>query len=102
MCVPSKVFTWILVYFVFLVACQIDDSQSKVLCVKPNGNYLSPYGIPETQCQTLDLYRQNINTWFTSNTTMNFLDGHHSLRTFIQVTNCHNFTMTGVGSIMVA
>lgn len=96
---PEKVIPCFLACFVLFVVCQVDEShgQSKVLYVKANDSSPCPHGIPRIQCQTLDKYIQNTSTSFTSNTTMNFLDGHHSLFTFLQVTNCQNFSMIGIG-----
>ena len=95
--VSVKVILCLLFSFVsFVVPRANDDSQSKVLYVKANDSSPCPHGILRIQCQTLDGYMQNINNSFTSNTTMKFLDGHHSLTTVLQVNNCHNFSMTGV------
>ena len=98
--VSVKIIPCFLLCFVSFVASQVDDdSQLKVLYVKANDSSPCPHEIPRMQCQTLDWYMQNINNSFTSNTTMNFLDGHHSLTTFLQVYNCHKFSMIGVGTV---
>ena len=97
----EKIILSFLACFVLFVVCQVDESQSRVLYVKVNDSSPCPHGIPRIRCQTLDKYIQNINTSFTSNTTLNFLDGHHSLITFLQVTNCQNFSLIGVGGTVL-
>ena len=82
----------------FFTGCQVVHSQSRVLYVKADNATLCPYGIPTTQCNTLDWYSNKSDTSFTSNTTILFLNGAHSLESFIEVTNCHNFAMIGNGS----
>ena len=66
-----------------------------VFYVKVNENSTCPPGVPDSQCQTLNSYSLNISASFISNATMVFLQGKHLLETFIEVANCHNFTMTG-------
>ena len=87
-----------LMYVTFFTAHQVVHSQPGVLYVTADNGLPCPHGIPITQCNTLDWYSHNIDISFTSNTEMVFLSGTHSLETFIEVTNCHNFTMTGNGS----
>ena len=66
-----------------------------VFYVKVDDNSICPSGVPDSQCKTLYWYSHNINASFISNATMVFLKGRHLLETFVEVANCHNFTITG-------
>ena len=87
----------ILLHITFFAACQVVYSHPEVLYVKADNSPPCPHSI---QCNTLDWYSHNIDISFTSNTKMVFLNGTHSLETFIEVTNCHNFTMIGYGNAL--
>ena len=75
--------------------------QGNTIYVKASEDSSCPNGIPESKCRTLDWYSHNVDTSFTSDTQMVFLTGGHSLKTFVQVLNCHNFIMTGNQSRML-
>ena len=47
----------------------------------------------------MDWYSNNSTAAFTSNTELLFQEGIHSLHEFINISNCHNFTMAGNGSV---
>ena len=66
-----------------------------VFYVKVDDSSTCPSDIPDSQCKTLYWYSHNINASFISNAMMVFLEGRHLLETFVEVANCHNFTMTG-------
>ena len=69
--------------------------------MKVNDNSTCPPGVPSSRCRTLYWYSHNINVSFTSNTKMVFLEGRHVLETFVEVPNCHNFTMSGNESVSI-
>ena len=51
-----------------------------------------------TTCHTFDWYYKNFSFWCKENTEMLFEEGVHFLDTFINVSDCYNFTMSGMGS----
>ena len=75
-------------------------STSQLLYVVAFSNSQCPPEISTSQCHTLDWYTQNKGTTFKSNTTMIFLEGEHFLNSFIEVSNCDNFTMYAYGSVV--
>ena len=89
----------LLAYISLCTACQVVHSQPKELYVKAKDSSLCPNGIPASLCNTLDWYSHNVNISFTSGTKIIFLEGIHSLDTFIDIIDCHNFTITGNGDI---
>ena len=69
-------------------------SAENVYCVTPTVTSCSscPHN---NHCATLSEYAQDTELYFTSNTTMVFLPGHHALHTNITVTNTARLTMQG-------
>ena len=85
-------FLWL---YVVLVACKVVYSQSDIICATIKEGSPCPDFCPTSWCKTLDWYSDNVDVSFTSNVTMVLLEGQHSLKTFVQVSQCHNFTMVG-------
>ena len=69
-----------------------------VYCVKPNVTSCSSCPPKSTHCATLSAYAQETELYFTSNTTMVFLPGDHTLDTNITVANVTRLTMRGESS----
>ena len=86
----------ILLQLCLLIASQVLHGQQQVLCVQASsGNSVS-----SSECKTLmDWYNNFSAAAFTSNTKLLFQEGIHSLHEFINISNCHNFTMAGNGSV---
>ena len=83
------------------INCKVVHTQQQILYVKAiDDNSPCPDVTQSVQCQTLDCYASNVSAWFSSNTEMVFLEGNHSLETFIEVSSCNNFTMTGRGNAL--
>ena len=70
------------------------SSAENVYCVTPTATSCSscPHN---THCATLSEYAQEAELYFTSNTTMVFLPGDHTLDTNITIANVTGLTMTG-------
>ena len=70
------------------------SSAENVYCVTPTATSCSscPHN---THCATLSEYAQEAEMYFTSNTTMVFLPGDHTLDTNITVANVSRLTMRG-------
>ena len=67
-----------------------------VYYVKPNDSYHCP-----VECHTLAYYVANVTTYFTSNTTMIFLPGNHSLANgTVQIGNITDLTLIGNDSFI--
>ena len=74
-------------------------SAENVYCVTPIATATSCSSCPHnTNCTTLSEYAQNDEMYFTSNTTMLFLEGHHVLDRTITVANVTSLTMRGDSS----
>ena len=91
-------FQQIMFLLTLLQLCLIPQSicghQQQILCVQASGSSTS-----SSECKTLmDWYSNNSTAAFTSNTELLFQEGFHSLHEFINISNCHNFTMAGHGS----
>ena len=72
-------------------------SAQNVYCVTPTGTSCS--SCPHTtHCTTLSEYAQEVELYFTSNTTMAFMPGDHVLDRNITVANVARLTMYGVSS----
>ena len=90
----------LLLYITVIVARHsVKQGEHNILYVKPNNDSSCPDGVSPSQCQTLDWYSHNVNTSFTSNVKMMFLEGNHTLESFITAVQCHNFTVIGCRSI---
>ena len=77
-----------------LIPQSIYSQQQQILCVQASSSSTS-----SSECKTLmDWYSNNSIAAFTSNTELLFQEGFHSLHEFINISNCHNFTMAGHGS----
>ena len=89
------------VSFILLVAVLLINTRScsaeNVYCVTPTATSCSscPHN---THCATLSEYAQEAEIYFTSNTTMVFLPGDHTLDTNITVANVARLTMRGESS----
>ena len=71
---------------------QVLHGQQQTLCVRTD----SGGSTSSSECKTLmDWYINYSTAAFTSNTKLQFQEGIHSLRKFINISNCHNFTMAG-------
>ena len=69
----------------------------QVYYVKPNDSYHCPH----ESCYTLAYYVANVTTYFTSNTTMIFLPGNHSLANgTVQIGNITDLTLIGNDSLI--
>lgn len=75
-------------------------SKSQIFYVVASNGSQCPPEITTSQCHTLDWYTQNKNVSFKSNTMMIFLEGKHSLDSFIEVSSCSNFTMAANKSVV--
>ena len=84
---------------VFVARHSVEQGEHNILYVKPKNDSSCPDGVSPSQCQTLDWYSHNVNTSFTSNMKIVFLEGNHTLESFITAVQCHNFTVIGCGSI---
>ena len=73
-------------------------SAEKVYCVKPATTSCSSCPHDSLNCTTLSEYAQEAELYFTSNTTMVFLPGDHTLDTNITVANVDRLTMHGESS----
>ena len=73
-------------------------SAEKVYCVAPTTTSCSSCPHSSTHCDTLSKYAQKAKIYFSSNTTMVFLPGHHVLNTNITVANVARLTMHGESS----
>ena len=70
----------------------------KVYCVTPTATSCSSCPHNSANCTTLSEYAQEVELYFTSNTTMVFLPGDHVLNTSITVANVASLTMRGESS----
>ena len=73
-------------------------SAENVYCVTPTATSCSSCPHNSTHCATLSEYAQEAELYFTSNTTMVFLLGDHTLDTNITVANVTRLTMHGESS----
>ena len=73
-------------------------SAENVYCVTPTVTSCSSCPRNSTYCTTLSEYAQETEQYFTSNTTMVFLPGDHTLDTNITVVNVSRLTMHGESS----
>ena len=83
--------------FIVLVAALLNTlsycSAENVYCVTPNATSCSSSPHNSTNCTTLSEYAQEAELYFTSNTTMVFLSGYHTLNVNITVANVSRLTM---------
>ena len=89
--------------FVVLVATLLINSLSycsaeNVYCVMPTATSCSSCPHNSVNCTTLSEYAQKAELYFTSNTTMVFLPGDHTLDTNITIANVARLTMRGESS----
>ena len=89
--------------FIILVAALLINavlhcSAENVYCVIPTATSCSSCPQNSTNCTTLSEYAQEAELYFTSNTTMMFLPGDHTLDTNITVANVIGMTMRGESS----
>ena len=73
-------------------------SAENVYCVTPTATSCSSCPHSSTNCTTLSEYAREAELYFTSNTTMVFLPGNHTLDTNITVANVTSLTMCGESS----
>ena len=73
-------------------------SAENVYCVKPTDTSCSLCPHNSIRCATLSEYVQQTKSYFTSNTTMVFLPGDHTLDVNITVANISRLTMCGESS----
>ena len=73
-------------------------SAGNVYCVTPNATSCSSCPHNSNHCTTLSKYAQEAKVYLTSNTTMVFLPGDHTLDTNITVANVTRLTMCGESS----
>ena len=90
----------LMIIIVITFLTRMAQSQPNILYVRADKGSSCPQDIPVANCQTLDWYSHHINASFTSNTTMVFLKGSHSLKSFVEIANRHNFNMTGFPSVL--
>ena len=86
--------------FIILVATLLINSLSycstgNLYCVTPTATACSSCPQNSAKCTTLSKYAQKARHYFTSNSTMVFLSGEHSLSTSITVANAVGLTMVG-------
>ena len=89
--------------FIVLVAALLmntlsHSSAENVYCVTPTATSCSSCPHNSTNCTTLSEYAQEAELYFTSNTTMVFLSGDHTLDKNITVSNVTRLTMCGESS----
>ena len=70
-------------------------SAENVYCVTPTGTSCSTCPHNSTHCATLSEYAQQAKSYFTSNTTMVFLPGDHTLYMNITVANISRLKICG-------
>ena len=73
-------------------------SAENVYCVTPTATSCSSCPQNSTNCTTLSEYAREEGLYFTSNTTMVFLPGNHTLDTNITVVNVAGLTLRGESS----
>ena len=80
-----------------LLLCLCPVIQSLNYCVIPDTGDCDdcPLLLNNAPCNTLQYYANNSN--FTSNSVFHFLEGEHTLRILLKVTNVTNLTLIGVG-----
>ena len=74
------------------------SSAENVYCVTPTATSCSSCPHTSTHCATLSEYAQEAESYFTSNTTIVFLPGDHTLDISITVANVARLTMHGESS----
>ena len=82
-----------------LIATLSCCSAENVYCVTPTATSCSSCPHNSTNCTTLSEYAQEAELYFTSNTTMVFLPGDHTLDMNITVANVTSLTMRGESSL---
>ena len=82
-----------------LIATLSCCSAENVYCVTPTATSCSSCPHNSTNCTTLSEYAEEAELYFTSNTTMVFLPGDHTLDTNITVANVTCLTMHGESSL---
>ena len=98
----AKMFQWtqFIVHMVVLLLSSVSFCLAEnVYCVRPTGTSCSPCPHKSFHCATLSEYAQQANLYFTSNSTMVFLPGDHTLGMNITVTNISRLTMSGESSL---
>ena len=92
--------TAILLLFGSLVVLEVQSQkQLQILFVKANKSQDCPDNIGYVSCETFDYYYKNMSFWCKANTEMLFQEGQHYLDEFITASNCHNFSMSGMGNV---
>ena len=84
----------------FILFCSSTSAQGqpRLLYVKTYNSHLQcPNNTAYAKCCTFDWYCKNFSYWCKENTVMLFEEGHHILDSFVDVRDCHNFTMKGTG-----
>ena len=81
-----------------LINAVLQCSAENVYCVTPTATSCSSCPPNSANCTTLSEYAQEAETYFTSNTTMVFLPGDHTLDANITVANVGRLTMCGESS----
>ena len=93
---PSTTFTVLVA--VLIISTLAYCSAENVYCVTPTATSCSSCPHNSTHCATLSEYAQEAELYFTSNTTMVFLPGDHTLDMNITVANVARLTMWGESS----
>ena len=96
MMVRSTLFTVIVA--ALLITTRSCCSAENVYCVTPTATSCSSCPHDSTNCTTLSEYAKEAKLYFTSNTTMVFLPGDHTLDTNITAANIARLTMRGESS----
>ena len=91
------------VLFIVIVAALLINtllycSSESVYCVTPTATSCSSYPYNSIHCATLSGYAQEAEMFFTSNTTLVFLPGNHTLDRNITVANVARLTIYGTSS----
>ena len=96
---PFHMMAWSVPFTVLVAALLINTlsycSAENVYCVAPTTTSCSSCPHNSANCSTLSEYAQEAETYFTSNTTMVFLPGDHTLDVNITVANVAGLTMWG-------
>ena len=90
--------TNLVIVFLLCGILAVQSQPQKVLYYVKNHSSQCPNDTKYATCHSFEWYFKNFSTWCKSNTEMLFQEGVHYLNTFINVNNCHNFTMSGIGS----
>ena len=97
--VVQVIFLLTLLLLYSVAGFQVTQNPQQILYAKKSNSSQCPFDIQITECQMLDWFIEHFSYFIHISTKMFFEEGRHTLKNTILVDNCHNFTMTGNGSI---